>query len=99
MKQSAGRRGELLKELAGFDKQTSVRRPVRGQESECRQETRILTLLVFSSAGRWSRQDVMLKKVSTQSFACICAHSVSATGTLYGFGQIKVRSKLFFMRI
>lgn len=65
-------------------------RPVHWQESECRQDNRILTLLVFSSSGRWSRQCVMLKNVSTQNFAWICAHSVWTVAL--------GRWKLFFMR-
>lgn len=61
MKQRVGRRRGLLKELAGSN---SFRRPVYWQESECKQDTRILTLPFFSSSGRWSRQYVCCWKMS-----------------------------------
>lgn len=65
---------------------TSSTRPVHWQERVCTQDTRILTLLVFSSSGRYA----MLKNVSTQTFTWIGARSI--------WTMALGRWKLFFMR-
>lgn len=59
------------------------------QESECRQDARILTLLCFSSSERWSVQYVWCWKHQLPELCLRLCSLASGRGSLRSFGHIK----------